>query len=66
MSGEEEFITVRLPKEDDQVLKEMIKEREAYSYVVAKLKNLWIWTVAAGLVSLLLFWESIKPFFIKV
>jgi hypothetical protein len=63
---EDEFITVRLPKEDYEILKEMIKEREAYSYLISKIKNLWVWTVVGGLVSIVVFWESIKPMFIKV
>lgn len=64
--NDDEFVTVILHKEDYEVLKEMIKEREAYNYLIAKLKNLWVWTVVGGLVSLFVFWESIKPFFIKV
>jgi len=63
---EDEFITVRLPKEDDEVLKEIIKEREAYNYLTSKLKSLWIWAVVSGAISIFILWDHIKVLFIKV
>ncbi len=64
--NDDDFVTVVLHREDYEVLKELIKEREAYNFLIAKLKNLWVWTVVGGLISITVFWESIKPFFIKV
>jgi len=63
---EDEFITVELPKEDYEVLKEIIKEREAYNYLTSKLKSLWIWAVVSGAISIFILWDHIKVLFIKV
>lgn len=64
--SEDEFVIVKLPKEDYQLLKDMIKERSAYNYLTAKLKSWWVWGVVGGLVTVLTFWDSIKPIFVKV
>lgn len=63
---EDEFITVRLSEEDHEVLKEIIKEREAYNYLTSKLKSFWIWAVVSGAISMFILWDHIKVLFIKV
>jgi hypothetical protein len=63
---EEDFVVVHLPKEDYEVLKELIKEREAYNYLTYKIKSLWIWAVVSGIISLFIFWDYVKELFVKV
>lgn len=48
MIDEEDIVTVRLLKSEAETLKQLIKEREAYNFLINKLKTYWIFTVATG------------------
>lgn len=63
MSDEHELITVKLTPDQYKLLQEMIKEKELYSLLASKLKNLWIWSVGAGLLTLFTFWDQISGYF---
>ncbi len=63
---DDEIVIVKLTKEREEILEEIIKEREAYSTLTRKLKSWWIFGLGAGVLTLFSLWESIKPFFIKV
>lgn len=63
MSDEIKIVEVKLTQEDYKVLQQLIKEREAYNVIKAKLANFWVWTVAAGAVSLFVFWEQLHGLF---
>lgn len=47
-------------KEELEVLKAIIKEREAYNLFMNKIKSTWIWVIAGGVVTLLVLWEKIQ------
>ena len=62
----DELIEVKLPKEQYELLKQMVKEREAYNLITNKLKNWFLWTVVGGFMTVFSFWEQIKLYFVKV
>lgn len=60
--NEDEVINVRLPRSEAKLLKAMIKREEAFSWLSNSLRNSFVWVIAGGLLSVLLFWEKIKSF----
>lgn len=48
MIDEEDIVIVKLQKSEAETLRQLIKEREAYTFLTTKLKTYWIFTVAAG------------------
>lgn len=59
MIDEEDIVTVRLLKSEAETLKQLIKEREAYNFLINKLKTYWIFTVAGGI---LVVWALYEKF----
>lgn len=63
MNDDNELIIVKLTPQQNKILQEIIKEKELYSLLASKLKNLWIWSVGAGLLTLFTFWDQISGYF---
>jgi len=57
---DEDIVTVRLLKSEVETLEQLIKEREAYNFLINKLKTYWIFTVAGGV---LVVWALYEKFF---
>lgn len=54
-------VTIRLPKSEADLLKEIIKEREAYNFIINKVKSYWVFTVAAGVLVVWALYEKLVP-----
>jgi hypothetical protein len=60
INKEDEVITLRLPRKDADIVRQMIKERETMNNITAILKSSWIWVVVSGAVALFTLWDTIK------
>ena len=56
----DEIISVRLPRKDYDVMRQMIRERETMNNITAVLKNTWVWVVVTGAVALFTLWDTVK------
>jgi hypothetical protein len=61
MTEEDDIVTVKLPKSEALVLKDIIKEREAYNFLINRLKTYWVFTVAGGVLVVWALYEKIFP-----
>ena len=61
MDEDDVIVTIRLPKSEADTLKEIIKEREAYNYLINKLKTYWIFTVVGGVLVVWALYEKLVP-----
>ena len=61
MIDEEDIVTVRHLKSEAETLKQLIKEREAYNFLINKLKTYWIFTVAGGVLVVWALYEKLVP-----
>lgn len=62
MYRENEIVTIRLPRAQYEVLKQMIKREQAYGWFASALKSYWLWVVGSGVLTLLLLWDKIHTF----
>lgn len=63
--NEDEFIEVKLLKSEAQILKILIKEREAYNLFVNKLKGTYVFFIATGILALWALWDKIHAILIS-
>lgn len=59
LNTEDEIITVKLPREDYETLRQVIKREQAFSYLAKLARSWFVWTVASGLVALWALWDKI-------
>lgn len=57
---QDELIEIKLPRKEYLMLREMLQERSAYSWLTNKLKSLWIFAVAAGVLTIWALGDKIK------
>lgn len=60
---DDEIITISLQRSEAKVLKEMIREREAYNFFTNKIKTWWVWALAGGIITLIALWETLPHLF---
>lgn len=58
---DEDIVTVRLLKSEAETLQQLIKEREAYNFLINKLKTYWVFTVAGGVLVVWALYEKLVP-----
>ncbi len=56
---DEELVTVKLPRKDYQILKEVLKREEVYGWVAVKIKSFWVWAVAGGILTVWALFDKI-------
>lgn len=59
MNKPDELYAVYLPKDEAVLLKSILRDRAAYNLFTGKLKNWWVFTVAAGVLLLFAFGEKL-------
>lgn len=62
---DDELIDVKLPRGEYRVLREIIKEREALSWLRRWLMSVGF-AMAGGLVTLAVFWDRVKAWFSNI
>ena len=62
----DEVINIRLPREQYEILRLLIRERQAFNYFKTRVNGLWIWAIGATVIATWTFWDKIYPFFVKV
>ena len=56
---DDELIEVKLPRSDYEILRIMLKEREAKNWIIAKLSSWWVFALGSGALVLYTLWERI-------
>jgi len=49
-------------KDEIEALRQIAKERIAYTTITTKIKNNWIWVVATGVLAVWALWDQIHAF----
>jgi hypothetical protein len=62
---EDELITIKLPRAQYLILKEILKEREAFKTYTGKIKASWIWVIGGSIVGFIALWDKIHLGFFK-
>ncbi len=60
INREDEIVTLRLPRKDADIVRQMIKERETMNNITAALKSSFIWVVVAGALGCWALWDKFK------
>jgi hypothetical protein len=61
----EELINIKLPRSQYDILKKMLREREAYTTLSTQVKNSWIWIVGSGVLAFMLLYDRFHPSWMK-
>jgi hypothetical protein len=56
---DDEVITFKLPRRDAEVVRQMIREREAMNYIKGWFTTWWVWMVAGGVISVWTLWDKV-------
>lgn len=59
-NSNDEIIDVRLPRADYELLRTILKEREAKNWLTAKISSWWIFGLGSGCLVLYALWEKIS------
>lgn len=59
----DKIVSIRLRESEVETLRDMIKEREAYNYLINKLKTYWIFTVAGGVLVIWALYDKFNSLF---
>lgn len=57
---DDEVITIRMPRKDYLVMKQLIKERQTMNNITAILKASWVWVVVSGVLGCWYLWDKIR------
>lgn len=56
----DEIISVRLPREDYEIIRRIIDRERTYSWIGNWMRSGWLWAVAGSATVLLTLWEKIR------
>lgn len=56
---EDEVITFKLPRKEAEIIRQMIRERQAMNYIKGWVSTWWVWMVAGGILSVWALWDKI-------
>ena len=57
---DDELIDIRLPRNEYQVLKEMLKREEALGWFKSWIRTWWVWIGIGGIISIITLFEKLK------
>lgn len=57
---EDELISIKLPRQQYELLKKMIEREQAYNWIKNTLSNNWIWVVGGGVLTFWLLFDKIN------
>lgn len=59
VNKEDEIITLKLPRKEAELVRQMIRERQAMNYFKGWLTTWWVWIVAGGVLTCWALWEKL-------
>jgi hypothetical protein len=57
---DDEIVIVKLPRDEYEIVRQMIKERQAMNLIKGWLTTWWVWVVAGSVLSVWTLWDKIK------
>lgn len=66
VNRDDEVIIVALPREQVEVLKQVIKREQAYSWFISTIKSWWVWIVAGGVLTFITLYDKLGIFGAKI
>lgn len=64
INRQDELIEIKLPRSEAETLRALIKERQTYNFLIMKIKNWWVFSLAVGALGLIAFGEKLQTLFL--
>lgn len=60
---DDEIIEVKLPRKDYETLRDILARENAYTWFKSTMRSWWVWSVAGGILSIFMFFDTIRGLF---
>lgn len=63
---DDELITIRLPRKDYEILKDIVEREKTFTNIGKYLRSSYVWIIGGGILSVILYYEQLKGYLIGV
>lgn len=56
---QDELVTVKLPRSDLEIIRNVIEREKAYNWITKTLKSTSVWVVAGGVLACIALWDKL-------